>query len=183
MYVDPNKLFEQMPAFKQNQAIYAEAMLISIDEAESIIDATLGTRYVVPFADYDDQIDPNPCPRIVTTISSLMSRAIFLSGSYLVDASNAEPRMSKLLYDRAEELMKKLVEGCMIIGDSQNPNVSKNLGVYSGTRGKKPSLKHFDLESRLTPRLHTQMRSGDPEVPVDENGDPFETDLTGYGNL
>lgn len=182
MYVDPDKLFEQMPAFKATQATYDPAMLISIAEAESIVDSTLGTRYTVPFAEYDALVDPNPCPRIVTTISSLLSRAIFLSGCYMVDASNAEPRMSKLLYERAEDLMKKLVEGGMVIGDSANPNISKNLGVYSGTRGKKPTLKNFDLESRLTPRLHTQMRSGDPEVAVDDNGDPYEIDLT-IGNL
>lgn len=176
MYVDPNKVFEQLPAFKANQAVYDSAMSISIEEAESIVDSTLGTRFVVPFPAYDDQVDPNPCPRIITTISSLLARSIFLSGSYMVDASNAEPRMSRLLYERAEMLMKKLVNGEMIIGDSSNPNVSKNLGVYSGTRNKKPTLKNFDLESKLTPRLHTQMRSGDPSVLLDENGYPAEVE-------
>jgi len=183
-YCDPDKLFAQMPAFNANKATYTTAMTISIEEAESIIDATLGVRFTVPFPAYNALANPNPCPKIITTISSLLSRAIFLSGCYLVDASNAEPKMSKLLYDRAEELMKKLVDGSMTIVDQPgNPNVTKNLGVYSGTRNKIPNLKNFDLESRLQPRLHAQMRSGDPLVAKDSDGLPYDSDLTLYEEL
>ena len=171
MYVDIDNLFGQMPAFEEQAVLYTPALTESITEAESIIDSKLGTRYSTPFADYS-ATPPNPCPKIITTISSILSRSISLSGSYLADQANAEPRAAKMLWDRAMYLMDEIIDGKMKIVSS-DPLIdfaAKNRGVYSNTLGKKPTLKNFDLESPFNPSLHDQMRGADQLTAVpDEN--------------
>lgn len=158
-YVDMDTIFEQLPSFQTNQTEYEPAMTSSIADAESIVDSVLAAVATVPFQAFDSNADPNPCPPIITTITNMLAKSIFLSDSYRAEASNSELRSSKLLYDRAWHLLEQIVAGKMaIVGGVTTGIGSRRLGVYSSTRGIASALKYFDLESQLYPNLHRQMR-------------------------
>lgn len=158
-------LIETLPAFKGTsvEAQISEALDLSIEEADSIIDAKLSLRYEVPFTQKVAAAPPveatNP-PKIVETISKILSKSIFLSGTYLANAANAEPKTAEIFWNRAMYLLDCLVSGSMAIHDIPDGAVAQNSpGIVSNTKGKKPNVRSFDMFSPLSPDLNTQMRN------------------------
>jgi len=166
-YTDAAGLFSQMPSFKKQVDLnneagqnYVIAMEFSQTDADAIIDSVLDKLYSVPFPFWvASSPGPNNCPPIVTTIAGMLSRSIFLSGQYLADPANAQPRASMVLWDRAWMMLNKILSGDMqVVGPETSPVKNYNLGIWV-SKNKVPSpLKNFDLESPLYPRLHDRMR-------------------------
>lgn len=150
-YSDIVSVKKRMPAFFKNEssAYYAEYVenLDNADaEAKSIIDAFLGSKYATPFPEFGST-DP-ACPEIISTIASLLCRSQFLLDQYLGDGLNAEPKQSKVLYERAMILLKMLVSGDIVItGADLVP--SENLGVYSSTYGRKSIIYNFNFKDEV----------------------------------
>lgn len=159
-YTDTDELFSLLPAFEAQKVDYLAAMLVSQADADGIIDSALDSRYVVPFGNYSKVSDPpNECPRIVTTIASMLARSIFLSGEYMSNVANSQPRVSMVLWDRAWMLLNKIIAGEMQVnGPGATALASTNLGIWFRKRDYISPLKDFDLESPLYPRLHDRMR-------------------------
>ena len=163
-YTNIGELFEQLPTFKAKPdylTVWGPSMALSQRDADSIVDSALDKQYQVPFSDYSIDPGPNLCPRIVTTIASLLTRSIFLSGEYLTNAANSQPRAAIALWDRAWMLLNKIINGDMqVTGSDVSPILSTNAGIWARKRKYTSPLKDFDLESPLYPRLHDQMRDG-----------------------
>jgi hypothetical protein len=172
-YSDLEDLKSRMPSFfnAENDEKYPE-YLANLEsaavEAQSIIDSFLSSIYTVPFLPFDNVSDPNTAPpSIIGTISGLLTRSQFLLDQYLGDGLNAEPKMSKILFERAMYLLGRLVSKEMVIQDVALVP-SKNLGVYSNTYGKKSLLFRFDWKSEVCPDLHLQLRG-----PVTKFSNPY----------
>ena len=168
-YVNVDSIFTLLPAFEPNKdTVYASPMAASLFDAEGIVNGVLGSKYNVPFPDYNENPEPRT-PAIVQTITNMLTRSIFLSGCYLSDAANAEPAFAKLLWDRAWMMLEKIMCGeisiISTVGGVVQPLSTTRRGIYSNTIGRKPSMRFFDMESRLCPQLHVQMRSTDPSFP------------------
>mgnify|MGYP001191762296 CR=1 FL=1 len=171
-YCLADDILKQLPGFASSEAEIAEALTLSIAEADSIIDSKLASRFPVPFAAKTNLTSP---PKIIESISRILTRSIFLSGSYLANAENTEPKLAGILWDRAMSLMEMLTDGSMTIPDLPNEALSNvSPGIISNTRNKTPNLRTFDLRSTLSPDLHTQMRKSNPRASI--HGDSCELD-------
>jgi hypothetical protein len=158
-YTDTALLLSGLPSFDNTDNEFTTPMQLSQSDADAIINSALDTLYTVPFADYVVDADPQPCPGIVTTVAGMLSKSIFLSGEFLSNSANAQPRQSMMLWDRAWMLLNKLIAGDLkVVGNSVTPILASNPGIWAVKKKVASVLADFDLESPLYPRLHDRMR-------------------------
>lgn len=158
-YTDTNTLLSSLPSFDNTNGDYTAPMQSSQADADGIIDSALDNLYTVPFKNYELNANPQPCPRIITTIAGMLAKSIFLSGEFLSNVANAQPRVSVILWDRAWMLLNKLINGeIRVVGTTASP-ILASPGIYAVKKKTESVLPNFDLESPLCPPLHNRMRS------------------------
>lgn len=124
--------------FEDNDFISSEIAGRYRDEAQAQVDGTVVMTYSLPFSSI---------PKLITHITTLLAAGLLLKKEYGVtnDTDISQSGQSKI--ERAEELLRKIVEGELLLVDSSGSTLSKKSSAkvsgsntYSSTKKDKGEL-------------------------------------------
>lgn len=141
--------------FTGNDFISSEDIGRYRDEAQFEVDGALALRYSVPFSSV---------PKLVTHITTLLAAGLLLSKEYGVEADVEISKTGERKIQRAEALLKKIVDGDILLVTSSGTTIdSKTTVRVSGSNTYDQSIPD---QGELFNLRDENFRFGDPTDPT-----------------
>ncbi len=119
--------------FKNNSYIGSDLVDRYRIEAEAQSESSIVGVYQLPFSSH---------PKIFQHIITLLAAGLLLSKEYGVESDVEISKTGKEKIDRAEELLQKIVDGKIVLLDSDNAQLSKNTAVMASSSNAYNSDKY-----------------------------------------
>lgn len=117
----------QEAGFENNDYLSSEIIGRYRDEAQMQVDGTLAITYATPFTSI---------PKLVTHITTLLAAGFLLAKEYGVEADVDISKTGQRKIDRAEELLKKIKDGDILLIAPGGAEISKNSTVMASGSNK-----------------------------------------------
>jgi len=103
--------------FEENDYISTEVIARYRDEAQMQVDGVLAIAYSLPLS---------TIPKLITHITTLLAAGLLLSKEYGVEADVDVSKTGQRKIERAEALLQKIIDGTLLLVNSDGTQVSKN---------------------------------------------------------
>lgn len=144
----------QEAGFENQDYISSELINRYREEAQMQVDGALAIAYSTPFSSI---------PKLVTHITTLLAAGLLLAKEYGVEADVDVSKTGQRKIDRAEALLKKIIDGEILLIDSTGTLISKNSTILASGSNEYNS---DGSKGELFNRADENFKFTDPDEPT-----------------